>query len=318
MRTICTIKKDDDKTISLIESSHVKYIQKELKYYDKDLYIRLQQMNNPYIPKIYVIQENKNHLLLIEEYIEGDTLENKIFSSKEAKNILHQLCQCLKPIHKMNIIHRDIKPENIIYHNNKITLLDFGIARIQDSTKSKDTQILGSIGYAAPEQFGFNQSIPQTDIYAIGKLFNILLNGSLDNQEGISKSEKLIIHKACQLDYKNRYKNVSELDAALHNRYFIFPGINNEKLISKIYCWIYIIFSLSISLDQHKSGTFSHVLTNQIAMFLFMYITLWIFLNKIKFEKLSTKISWPLTFIIVWLISLMINVFILSCIDSFF
>lgn len=92
MRTICTIKKDDDKTISLIESSHVKYIQKELKYYDKDLYIRLQQMNNPYIPKIYVIQENKNHLLLIEEYIEGDTLENKIFSSKEAKNILHQLC----------------------------------------------------------------------------------------------------------------------------------------------------------------------------------------------------------------------------------
>ncbi len=318
MKKNCTLKKDNDKIIKLVESNHTKYIQKELKYYDKDLYTKLQHLNNPYIPKIYVIQENENILTLIEEYIEGETLENKVFSSKETKNILHQLCLCLKPIHKMNIIHRDIKPENIIYHNNKVTLLDFGIARIQDSTKSKDTQILGSIGYAAPEQFGFEQSNPQTDIYALGKLYNILLNGTLDNQEGISKTSQLVIKKACQLDYKNRYKNVSEFDAALFNRYFIFPGINNEKIKSKIYCWIYIIFSLSITLDQHKSGTFNHTLTNQIAMFLFMYITLWIFLNKTKFERFSNKISWPLTFIIIWLLSLIIVVFSLSCLDSIF
>jgi serine/threonine protein kinase len=92
---------------------------------------------------------------------------------------MHQLCECLDSLHKLNppIIHRDIKPENIIYHNNKVTLLDFGIARFLDSKKSKDTLILGSVGYAAPEQFGFQQSNPQTDIYALGKLMNYLLNG---------------------------------------------------------------------------------------------------------------------------------------------
>ena len=44
---------------------------------------------------------------------------------------MHQLCECLDSLHKLNppIIHRDIKPENIIYHDSKVTLLDFGIAR---------------------------------------------------------------------------------------------------------------------------------------------------------------------------------------------
>ncbi len=318
MKEICVIKKDEDKTIKLVESNHTKYIQKELKYYDKDLYTKLQEMNNPYIPKIYVIQEKDHTLTLIEEYIEGETLEGKIFPLKQAKNILHQLCLCLKPIHKMNIIHRDIKPENIIYHNGKVTLLDFGIARIQDENKSKDTQILGSIGYAAPEQFGFNQSNPQTDIYALGKLYNILLNGTLDNLEGIPKTSQLVIKKACQLDYKNRYKNVSELDAALFNRYFIFPGINNEKTKTKIYCWIYILLSISIAISQQKSSSFKYTLTNQIAIFLLMYTTLWIFFNKNLFEKCSKKISWPLTYIIVWLILLMIEISILSFIEGIF
>ena len=87
---------------------------------------------------------------------------------------MHQLCECLDTLHTLNppIIHRDIKPENIIYHDNKVTLLDFGIARFLDSKKSKDTLILGSVGYAAPEQFGFHQSDARTDLYAVGVLCN--------------------------------------------------------------------------------------------------------------------------------------------------
>lgn len=216
MKTLQIIKQDQDKTISLVEheTSHTKYIQKKLNYYDKTLYQTLQKIKNPYLPKIFVIQESDNHLILIEEYIEGKTLDQQSFSKEQVKDIMHQLCECLDALHKLNppIIHRDIKPENIIYHNNKVTLLDFGIARFLDSKKNKDTLILGSVGYAAPEQFGFQQSNPQTDIYALGKLMNYLLNGSLEHQNNISFDLKQVILKATQLDYKNRYNSVKEMD----------------------------------------------------------------------------------------------------------
>lgn len=140
MKTLQIIKQDQDKTISLVEheTSHTKYIQKKLNYYDKTLYQTLQMIKNPYLPKIFVIQESDNHLILIEEYIEGKTLDQQSFSKEQVKDIMHQLCECLDALHKLNppIIHRDIKPENIIYHN-KVTLLDFGIARFLDSKKIK-------------------------------------------------------------------------------------------------------------------------------------------------------------------------------------
>lgn len=140
MKTLQIIKQDNDKTISLIEhkTTHTKYIQKELNYYDKILYQTLQKIKNPYLPKIFVVQENDNQLTLLEEYIEGNTLDQQILSKEDVRNIMHQLCECLDTLHKLNppIIHRDIKPENIIYHNNKVTLLDFGIARFLDLKKA--------------------------------------------------------------------------------------------------------------------------------------------------------------------------------------
>lgn len=237
MKTLKRIKQDLDKTISLAEDekTHTQYIQKELKFYDKALYQKIQSIKNTYLPKIYVIQENNGTLFLLEEYIQGETLENKQFSEEEIKNIMHQLCCCLHGLHTLNppIIHRDIKPENVIYHNGKITLLDFGIARFQNKNKSKDTQILGTVGYAAPEQFGFEQSNPQTDIYALGKLMNYICNGSLDDQYGIPNDFKTVILKATQLDYKNRYANVHDMDLAIQGKTFIIPCINNESKKSK-------------------------------------------------------------------------------------
>lgn len=250
MKTLQIIKQDQDKTISLVEheTSHTKYIQKELNYYDKNLYQALQKTKNPYLPKIFVIQESDNHLILIEEYIEGKTLDQQSFSKEQVKDIMHQLCECLDAIHKLNppIIHRDIKPENIIYHDNKVTLLDFGIARFLDSKKTKDTLILGSVGYAAPEQFGFQQSNPQTDIYALGKLMNYLLNGSLEHQNNIPVDLKQVILKATQLDYKNRYNSVKEMDLSIQQKLVIIPPLNNDTFKSKMISLAWIVFTLMI------------------------------------------------------------------------
>ena len=266
MKTLRIIKQDQDKTISLVEHeiSHTKYIQKELNYYDKTLYQTIQKIKNPYLPKIFVIQENDNHLILIEEYIEGKTLDQQSFSKEQVKDIMHQLCECLDSLHKLNppIIHRDIKPENIIYHNNKVTLLDFGIARFLDFKKSKDTLILGSVGYAAPEQFGFQQSNPQTDIYALGKLMNYLLNGSLEHQNNISFDLKQIILKATQLDYKNRYNSVKEMDLAIQQKLVVIPPLNNDTFKSKMISLAWIVFTLIIVVDMESGETIKNSFIN--------------------------------------------------------
>ena len=87
MKTLQIIKQDQDKTISLVEHeiSHTKYIQKELNYYDKTLYQTIQKIKNPYLPKIFVIQENDNHLILIEEYIEVKRWINNPFQKNKLK-----------------------------------------------------------------------------------------------------------------------------------------------------------------------------------------------------------------------------------------
>ena len=293
MKTLQIIKQDNDKTISLIEheTTHTKYIQKELNYYDKILYQTLQKIKNPYLPKIFVVQENDNQLTLLEEYIEGNTLDQQILSKEDVRNIMHQLCECLNTLHKLNppIIHRDIKPENIIYHNNKVTLLDFGIARFLDSRKSKDTLILGSVGYAAPEQFGFQQSNPQTDIYALGKLMNYLLNGSLEHQNNIPFDLKQIILKATQLDYKNRYKSVKEMDLAIQQKQVIIPAINNDTFKSKMISLAWIAFMFMVTVDMQPGDPIKNSTINKISCFTFSILVYSFTTTRICFTNISKK-----------------------------
>ena len=322
MKTIQTIKQDSDKAISIIEeeNTHTKYIQKELKYYDKALYIQLKNMQNPYIPKIYVIQEKKNTLTILEEYVEGETLENAYFDKKEVQQIMHQLCLALKPLHQFSppIIHRDIKPENVIYHNKKVTLIDFDIARFQDKNKSKDTQILGSVGYAAPEQFGFEQSNPQTDIYALGKLMNYLLNHSLENQNGISTDLKTVILKATQLDYKNRYKNVHEMDLAIQKKLIIFPCFNNETKKSRIISLLWTLFFIFISYDMKPGSTITNHIFNSLASFVFMYFALFLYYNQSFLKQHIRKIPLFLFNILIYFAFMCLDVWFFMFLNSFF
>lgn len=320
MKTLKIIKQDNDKTISLVEheTTHTKYIQKDLNYYDKILYQTLQKIKNPYLPKIFVVQENDNQLTLLEEYIEGNTLDQQIISKEDVRNIMHQLCECLNTLHKLNppIIHRDIKPENIIYHNNKVTLLDFGIARFLDSRKSKDTLILGSVGYAAPEQFGFQQSNPQTDIYALGKLMNYLLNGSLEHQNNIPFDLKQIILKATQLDYKNRYKSVKEMDLAIQQKQVIIPAINNDTFKSKMISLAWIAFMFMVTVDMQPGDPIKNSTINKISCFTFMYFGLFLYYNKNLFHKHFKKIPWFILYFIIYFIFTIINIEFFVWIDS--
>lgn len=78
----------------------------------------------------------------------------------------------------MAAVHRDIKPENIILRGSQAVLIDFDAARLHKPEHEADTQILGTTGFAAPEQYGLSQSDIRTDIYSLGVLINVMLTGN--------------------------------------------------------------------------------------------------------------------------------------------
>lgn len=205
---------------------------------------RLKQIENKHLPQIYRIIEKENRLFVVEEYIEGETLleilkKNKNgLNEKFALNILRQLCDILILIHNEKIIHRDIKPTNIILtKNNTIKLIDFGIARIIKTDNEQDTEILGTKGYAPPEQYGFKNTNFASDIYSLGVTIKRILP---QNYKG--KLLK-ILNKCTAFDPNNRYQTAEELLSDLNNnqkKFFILKLILIVFLITIIGFVLYL------------------------------------------------------------------------------
>ena len=169
----CISDKDESKVyIVKDKNAGIQLVMREILYSEStyNLYSKLRDIKNPYLPIVYDIQTDKDKLYIIEEYAEGVTLSKMIsgghiFSDAETKNIALMLCDVLSVLHNQNIVHRDIKPSNIIYTSgNKIKLIDFGAARIYDNNQNNDTKYLGTVGYAPPEQYGFCQTNIRADI----------------------------------------------------------------------------------------------------------------------------------------------------------
>lgn len=184
------------------------------------IYQTLKTLDSQNIPQIYRLFERDGKLIVIEEHIDGQTLEEILiyqeWEEELAEKILLQLCGCLSVLHDKNIIHRDLKPSNIMLtEKNIVKLIDFGIARIFKPENSSDTELLGTRGYAPPEQFGlfdFGQTDRRSDIYALGVTFKELLGEDYDGQL------KKILDKCTALDPSQRYQSVDEVRAAIIGR----------------------------------------------------------------------------------------------------
>jgi serine/threonine protein kinase len=120
-------------------------------------------------------------------------------------------------LHERGLVHRDVKPENVmIDKNGRVVLIDFNASR-KVSEACKDTVIMGTVGYASPEQLGVTQSDARTDIYATGILLNVMLTGKHPTEAFAKGRAGRIIRKCTALNPDDRYQCAEKLSDALHN-----------------------------------------------------------------------------------------------------
>lgn len=176
--------------------------------------------------------------IVILEYISGTSLEEKmkeqgVFSEKDAISIMNQITCGLEFIHSFDIIHRDINPANILISSDcVIKITDLGIARSKKENQRTDTSILGTVGYAAPEQFGFAQTDVRTDIYSLGVLLNVLLTGKLPTVMTYNGKLQPVIEKAIQISPEERFQTIGEFLAQINEMSEDTDSQNNADMFA--------------------------------------------------------------------------------------
>lgn len=199
----------------------------------------LKILKHPNLPSIIDVIEDHETFLIVMDYIEGNPLskvlkEDGAQPQEEVIKWAKQLCDVLGYLHSRKpdpIIYRDMKPANIMLKpDGTLTLIDFGTARTFKEKNLADTTCLGTVGYAAPEQFGgMGQTTVRTDIYCLGATLYHLLTGCdpceppceirpiREINPELSSGLEHIIWKCTQKDPQDRYQSAAELMYALEH-----------------------------------------------------------------------------------------------------
>ena len=184
-----------------------------------DVYRKLQDIQCTNLPKIYKVMERGGMVYVLEEYIQGDSLafllEAGPLSAEAAGEIILQLCSALKIMHSISAVHRDIKPENILIRGSEAVLIDFDASRLVKIEHPTDTRIMGTTGYAAPEQYGFSQTDARADIYSLGILLNEMLTRQHPSKCLAEGRLHPVIEKCIEVNVDKRYGTAEELAAAV-------------------------------------------------------------------------------------------------------
>lgn len=171
------------------------------------------------LPEVYDAFDVDDGQIVLEAYIDGVTVAEVMQSGRYryrgAKKVVSGVCNALSVLHERGIIHRDVKPENVmIDRNGNVVLIDLNASR-KESQAGKDTVIMGTVGYASPEQLGLSQSDERTDVYAVGVLLNVMLTGHHPTEGFATGRAGRIVRKSTALNPDERYQSAASLAAAL-------------------------------------------------------------------------------------------------------
>lgn len=199
-----------------------------------------------HLPRVFDVHEAGEQLVVVMEYIPGDTLRalvDKTPASERlhlAAQVMPALCLAAAELHEglaAPVVHRDLTPSNVMcspeYPSN-LTLIDLGISRTYRPGASSDTAYFGTRAYAPPEQYGFGQTTPRTDVYALGMTFFYCLAGreatNADRARGfglpgVPETVSAVIAHACDLSPEARYASAAELAVTLQD---VFSAAERE------------------------------------------------------------------------------------------
>lgn len=266
-----------------IESGQI-FVKKRLSAYSREMYRFLQGKDFAGVPHVYECLDDEDCIVIIEEYVPGRTLraymdEQGPLPEPRAKQLMEALCDILVRLHGADkpVVCRDLKPENVILtKDDKIVIVDFDAAKFVSQEKV-DTVLLGTPGYAAPEQFGFAASDERTDVYAAGVLLNEMLTGALPQEKTAEGACGRVVRRSTSLDPKERHKNITEFLMDLNGRLkdvvaidqsgrrFLPPGFRTKtwwKMILAIIgyssaIFMMIMFFIGVGNEEEKSVAYN-------------------------------------------------------------
>lgn len=202
--------------------------------YDVPAYRELKGHKCINLPEICSAEMQNGLFVVEEEFIDGISLQEMLdagecFTEETVCRIGIEICKALSFMHESGFIHRDIKPEHVLVTlEGRTVLIDLDASMRIIPGKKNDTQLLGTLGYAAPEQFGLTRSDHRTDIYELGILLNELLTGMHPVMNRYKKGKVgIIIERCTRINLDERYMSIKELLKALQD-------VLNDKLDENI------------------------------------------------------------------------------------
>ncbi|MBQ3498013.1 MAG: serine/threonine protein kinase [Clostridia bacterium] len=211
------LRKDENKSVIVMRHRQLEtYVVVRKFKGDIAVYKKLESISHPNLPRIYGAYECDGRCCVTEEYIDGitvaDVLAGGLYTVQGASRVVKEICNALEALHSLDIIHRDIKPENVMIDSaGTVKLIDFDAARIYKAYQPLDTSFVGTAGFAAPEQYGINQTDPRSDIFALGILLNIMLTGEHPSKRLCDSRLKKVVEKCINVDPNKRYSSAQEL-----------------------------------------------------------------------------------------------------------
>ncbi len=201
-------------------------------------------LSHPNIVTIYEFGDFNNNPYIVMEYIDGESLREKLSKTKllwpEVITIIQQICEGLNKSHRTGIIHRDLKPENILFDSDGgVKILDFGLAKFRNHQNiTQKSMRLGTINYMSPEQLQGREIDVQSDIFSLGVILYELLCGQLpftaeyeasliysilhdqprpikEYNSGLPAALQKIVERALAKDKTSRYRLVNDLSLDL-------------------------------------------------------------------------------------------------------
>lgn len=146
-------------------------------------------LSHPHIVQIFDAGEEHDLAYIAMEFIQGHDLVRhtkvpNLLPVREVLTYVADAAEALDYAHQRGIVHRDIKPANLMLaeQTKSIKIMDFGVARFTDSSKTKTGMVLGTPSYMSPEQLSGRKVDGRSDLFSLGVTAYQLLTGSLPFQ----------------------------------------------------------------------------------------------------------------------------------------